>query len=162
MESTLAHRSSRARIAALIAVSGLLFSNAIQAQTSGTACKRPAADPEIAALARSLNYDLSRIYEYIYYNVEFSPSYGLKKAPLATFLDRRGNNLDQNALFVALLKQSCIDASFRFGAVPIPTAGVANWMGVPNDVTLLNYVLGGGGFSANVTSETTTIATWWT
>lgn len=162
MESTLAHRSLRSHIAALVVAVCMFLSSAIFAQTSGTTCTRPPTDPEIAALARSLNYDLSRIYEYIYYNVDFSPSYGLKKAPLATFLDRRGNNLDQNALFVELLKQSCIVATFRFGAVPIPTAGVANWMGVPNDLTLLNYALGSGGFSATVNSDTTTIATWWT
>lgn len=162
MGSTLFRRSWRTRVGAVVAVLGLWSMPAVHAQTSGTACTRPPTDPEIAALARSLNYDLSRIYEYIYYNVDFAPSYGLKKGPLATFLDRRGNNLDQNVLFVELLKQSCIDATFKFGAVPFPTAGVANWMGVPNDVTLLDRVLGNGGISTSITPDTTTVATWWT
>jgi RHS repeat-associated protein len=162
MESMLFRRSLRLWCCAVLAAAGLMSSTAVLAQTSGASCTRPPTDPELAALARSLNYDLSRIYEYIYYNVDYSPSYGLKKGALATFLDRRGNNLDQNVLFVELLKQSCIDATFKFGAVPIPTAGVANWLGVPNDVTSVTNVLGYGGTSANVAADFTTVATWWT
>jgi len=162
MARLLRHLSSRFRVCAILAAIGLCSSIPVSAQTSGTQCTRPQTDPEIAALARSLGYDLVRIYEYVYYNVDYSPSYGLKKGALATFLDRRGNNLDQNVLFVELLRQSCINASYKFGAVPFSTAGVANWFGIPNDLTMVNQVLSDGGISADVTQDTATLATWWT
>src|ERR1700722_12931092 len=74
-------------------------------------CTPPATDPEIAALARALNYSLPQIYEYVYYNIEYTPTFGSKKGPLGTYLDRRGNSFDQNVLFATLLRQSCISAN---------------------------------------------------
>lgn len=104
-------------------------------------CTPPAADPEIADLARALNYDLKLIYEYIYYNIEHSPTYGLKKSALATYLDGRGNNMDQNQLFVTLLRQSCIEANFRYDGVTFPAAMAANIFGSDTTVANLDEVL---------------------
>src|SRR5215471_17999441 len=84
-----------------------------QAGIRTLSCTPPATDPEIAALARGLNYDLILIYEYVYYGIDFSPTFGSKKGALGTYLDRRGNNIDQNVLFVTLLRQSCITANYR-------------------------------------------------
>lgn len=125
-------------------------------------CSRPAAEPEIAALARALKYDLSLIYEYVYYDVDYSPTWGSKKGALGTYLDHRGNNIDQNVLFVELLRQSCITANYRSGSVNLPTAAVANMLGVQNDVQLVSTTLGNGGFSGNVTAQTTTLNLVWT
>ncbi|MFE0754621.1 RHS repeat-associated core domain-containing protein [Inquilinus sp. NPDC058860] len=121
-----------------------------QAAVPALSCTPPAAEPEIAALARALNYDPFSIYEYIYYNIDYSPTWGSKKGALGTYLDRRGNGIDQNVLFVALLRQSCISANFRFGAVSYDTAAIANLFGVENDAGLINNVLGGGGFTGCV------------
>jgi hypothetical protein len=125
-------------------------------------CTPPATDPEIAALARALNYNLSLIYEYVYFNVEFSPTFGSKKGALGTYLDRRGNNFDQNVLFVALLRQSCISANFRYGGVTYPAASVANWLGVQNDAGLLSTILGYGGIPATVSASTVVMNVVWT
>ena len=111
-------------------------------------CTPSATDPEIAALARALNYDLDLIYEYVYYDIDFSPSFGLKKGPLGTYLDRNGNNMDQNMLFVELLRQSCITANYRYGKVNIPAYAVANLIGVDNDAKLLSDTLGNGAIPA--------------
>ncbi|MGK9171323.1 hypothetical protein KXR53_33840 [Inquilinus limosus] len=113
-------------------------------------CTPPAAEPEIAALARALNYNLFQIYEYVYYNIDYSPTWGSKKGALGTYLDRRGNSIDQNVLFVALLRQSCISANFRVGGVTYNTPAIANLFGVENDAGLINLVLGGGGFTGCV------------
>lgn len=107
-------------------------------------CTPPAADPEIAELARALNYNLSQIYEYIYYNIEFSPTFGLKKGALQTLLDKRGNNADQNQLFVTLLRQSCITANFRYGNANLSGAAVSNLLGVDDDAALIDQALGNG------------------
>jgi RHS repeat-associated protein len=113
-------------------------------------CTPPATDPEIAALARALNYNLSQIYEYIYYDIDFSPTFGSKKGALGTYLDRRGNNFDQNVLFVTLLRQSCITANYRQGVVQFSGASVANLLGVQNDAGVLTTVLGNGAIPACV------------
>jgi hypothetical protein len=123
-------------------------------------CTPPATDPEITALARALNYNFDLIYEYVYYDIDHSPTFGSKKGALGTYLDRRGNNIDQNVLFVTLLRQSCITANYRYGQVNLPAA-VANLLGVPNDAELLARALGNGGIAAciKLTSASTTCAT---
>ncbi|WP_233840761.1 DUF6531 domain-containing protein [Dyella sp. 2HG41-7] len=125
-------------------------------------CTPPAAEPEIAALARALEYNLGLIYEYVYYNVDYSPTWGSKKGALGTYLDRRGNGIDQNTLFVELLRQSCISANFRYGAVTVPTSAMANLLGVENSVAAVSTALGNGGFSGNLDATNTTINMVWT
>jgi hypothetical protein len=87
------------------------------AAAQSLSCTPPADDPEIVSLARALGYSLPLIYEYVYYNVDFTPTWGSKKSALGTYLDRRGNQIDQNNLFVALLRQSYIRANFRHGLI---------------------------------------------
>jgi len=156
----------RIGVAATMVILGLpLATYSAQAQAAPLptlTCTRPAADPEIAALARSLEYNLGLIYEYVYYNVDYSQTWGSKKGSLGTYLDKRGNNVDQNVLFVDLLRQSCITANFRYGAVAVPSAALANLLGVDNDVVTISTALGRGGYSANVTAQTTTLNMVWT
>ncbi|MFE0758996.1 DUF6531 domain-containing protein [Inquilinus sp. NPDC058860] len=121
-----------------------------QAAVPTLSCTPPGAEPEIAALARALNYNLNQIYEYVYYNIDYSPTWGSKKGALVTYLDHRGNNIDQNVLFVALLRQSCITANFRYGAIAYAPAALANLFGIDNDAAIFNNTLANGGFSACV------------
>jgi len=121
-----------------------------QAGVTQLSCTPPAADPEIASLARALNYNIAQIYEYVYYDIDYSPTFGSKKGALGTFLDRRGNNIDQNVLFVTLLRQSCITANYRYGTIGLPSASLANQLGVANDAAVLSGVLGNGGIPACV------------
>jgi hypothetical protein len=115
-------------------------SNAIIAPASAQtlSCTPPTDEPEIVALARALQYDWQLIYGYVYYRIDYSPTWGSKKGALGTYLDRRGNNVDQNQLFVALLRQSCITANFRYGPVTYSGAEVANLVGAQNDAATLN------------------------
>jgi RHS repeat-associated protein len=132
-------------------------SNAIIAPASAQtlSCTPPAAEPEIVALARALQYDWQLIYGYVYYNIDYSPTWGSKKGALGTYLDWRGNNIDQNVLFVALLRQSCITANFRFGQVAYSGAEMANLLGAQNDAFTLYNILGNGGFSGCVLLQST-------
>jgi hypothetical protein len=127
-------------------------SNAIIAPASAQtlSCTPPTDEPEIVALARALQYDWQLIYGYVYYRIDYSPTWGSKKGALGTYLDRRGNNVDQNQLFVALLRQSCITANFRYGPVTYSGAEVANLVGAQNDAATLNNILGDGGFAGCV------------
>ncbi|MDE9543245.1 putative toxin [Xenorhabdus bovienii] len=121
--------------------------------TNALACTPPPTDPEIRDLARALNYDLELIYEYVYYGIDYSTTFGLKKGPLGTFLDRSGNNMDQNMLFVTLLRQSCIKADYRYGVTTLPAEMVANLIGVENNATLIVRELGSGGIPSCVRVE---------
>jgi RHS repeat-associated protein len=127
-------------------------SSAIVASASAQtlSCTPPAADPEIVALARSLQYNWQLIYEFVYYSIDYSPTWGSKKGALGTYLDRRGNNVDQNVLFVTLLRQSCITANFRYGGIAYSAAEIANLLGVQNDQVILTHTLASGGFSGCV------------
>lgn len=117
-------------------------------------CTPPAADPEIKALARALNYHPNLIYEYVYYNIDYVPSYGIKKGALGTLLSGIGNNADQNVLFVELLKQSCVTANYRTGGAAFTGAVVANLLGTQNVVSVLNTALASAGIPRCVEDST--------
>jgi RHS repeat-associated protein len=125
----------------------------VSAQT--LSCTPPAAEPEIVALARALQYNWQLIYGYVYYSIDYSPTWGSKKGALGTYLDWRGNNIDQNVLFVTLLRQSCITANFRFGQVAYSGAEMANMLGAQNDAFTIYNILGNGGFSGCVLLQST-------
>jgi RHS repeat-associated protein len=152
-------------IAALLCAAGVgtsSYAPPVRAALPALTCAPPSAEPEIAALARALEYNLNLIYEYVYYNIDYSPTWGSKKGALGTYVDRRGNGIDQNTLFVELLRQSCISANYRFGGVTLPTAAVANQLGVQNTVGAVVTALGNGGFSGNVDAQNTTMNVVWT
>jgi transglutaminase-like putative cysteine protease len=108
----------------------------------GLAAPAPAASPtlvpqpgvtapaSIAELARALKNDVNLIYEYVYTNIDYSPTYGLKKGALGTLLDGRGNDFDQAALLVALLRQAGYTASYVYGKIRLSPAQLTNWLGV--------------------------------
>src|ERR1700738_1031601 len=56
------------------------------------------APASVAELARALKNDVNLIYEYVYTNIEYSPTYGAKKGALGTIVDGHGNDFDQAAL----------------------------------------------------------------
>ena len=112
----------------------------------------PASIPE---LARALKNDVNLIYEYVYTNIEYSPTYGVKKGALGTLLDGRGNDFDQAALMVALLRQAGYTASFVYGQIELTPAQLTAWLGVPlGDGCAINTILsvsGGIPITLNVT-----------
>ncbi|MEL7454642.1 MAG: hypothetical protein AAGJ50_14845, partial [Pseudomonadota bacterium] len=82
-------------------------------------------DEYIAQLANDLEYDLVDIYEYVYNNVRYSPSFGLKKGALGAIFDSEGTAFDQAQLLVALLRHSDLNSgtdynpNYRFGIVDL-------------------------------------------
>ena len=135
-----------------VSLASLFLNGRAQANPGVTtlSCTPPATDSSVAGLARALNYDPILIYEYVYYNIEFEPTFGSAKGALGTLYAKRGNNIDQNVLFVTLLRQSCITANYRYGSVGLSATAVANLFGVQNDAALLADILGKGGIPACV------------
>lgn len=109
----------------------------------------PASIPE---LARALKYDVNLIYEYVYTNIEYSPTYGLKKGALGTLLDGSGNDFDQSALLVDLLRASGYTADYKHGTMRLGTAAINAFYGVDvSDACPLLRLLTSGGIPVTIT-----------
>ncbi|MEI8121841.1 MAG: RHS repeat-associated core domain-containing protein [bacterium] len=79
-----------------------------------------ASTPEIAALARGLENDPKKIFDYVHDHIRYVHYFGSKKGAQLTLLERSGNDFDQCALLVALLRAGGHSASYRFGLVYMP------------------------------------------
>jgi RHS repeat-associated protein len=86
--------------------------------------------PEIAALARGLRYDPVTIFGYVHNHIEFESYYGCKKGAHLTLLEGSGNDFDQSALLVALLRASGKNPSYKYGACSFSYATMTQWMGL--------------------------------
>ena len=113
--------------------------------------------PEIAALARGLLYDPVSIFGYVHNHIEFEPYYGSKKGAHLTLLEGSGNDFDQSALLVALLRASGKNPSYKYGACSFSYTTMTQWMGLSpspyshmNDQQFSAYY---GGQPANTTNR---------
>lgn len=70
---------------------------------------------ELADLAKNLEYDPAKIYEWVYKNIEFEDYELSRKGALATYRTRRGNQWDQCSLLIALLRISGVPARYVYG-----------------------------------------------
>ncbi len=71
--------------------------------------------PEIQALARGLENDPKQIFDYIHDHIRYVHYFGSKKGAQLTLLERSGNDFDQCALLVAMLRAAGHTASYQFG-----------------------------------------------
>ncbi len=73
--------------------------------------------PEIQALARGLENNPVEIFAYVRDHIRYVHYFGSKKGAQLTLLERSGNDFDQCALLVALLRAGGHTAGYRFGTV---------------------------------------------
>jgi RHS repeat-associated protein len=104
----------------------------------------PATDPEIVELARALRHDVDLIYAYVHDQIAFEPLFGALKGPLGTLLDKRGNDFDQAALMVALLRESGYTASYVEGTLRLTAQQAKDWLGL-EDYLAIGQLLPSGG-----------------
>jgi hypothetical protein len=118
--------------------------------------------PEIAELARALQYDPKLIYDYVHNHIDYVPYFGSLKGAALTYLDGSGNDADQASLMIALLRESSVynadigTVQYVYGEMNITGDTIANWLGVDNIAwwdggncyTLISKVLGSGGIPA--------------
>jgi RHS repeat-associated protein len=77
--------------------------------------------PEIQALADGLQDDPLKIFNYVHDHIRYSLYFGSKKGAELTLLEKSGNDFDQCALLVALLRAAGYsNAGYQFGWMPIP------------------------------------------
>src|SRR5260221_6646399 len=86
-------------------------------------CIAEATSPEIQALSRGLENDPLRIFNYVHDHIPYVLYFGSKKGAALTLLEESGNDFDQCALLVALLRAArYTNSGYQFG-----------WNGVPLD-----------------------------
>ncbi len=117
--------------------------------------------PEIQALARGLENDPVRIYNYVHDQIRHVLYFGSKKGAELTLLERSGNDFDQCALLVSLLRAAGYSPSYQFGLQVIPYSSpdhqdLSHWLGLsfPNTnfsytVSSVSYLLGQRGYPMN-------------
>ena len=77
--------------------------------------------PQIQALADGLQDNTGLIFDYVHDNIRFELYFGSKKGATLTLLEKSGNDFDQSALLMALLRASGhTNAGYQFGWMWIP------------------------------------------
>jgi RHS repeat-associated protein len=113
---------------------------------SATAISTNGADAvtsEIVELARGLDNDPVRLYEFVHNHIRYEPYYGSLKGATRTLRDRAGNDCDQASLLLALLRQSGVEAKYAYGTLTLPTIAYDgtpnawNWLGASDPLDAL-------------------------
>ncbi len=98
--------------------------------------------PEIQELADGLQHDPVKIYNYVHDHIRYILYFGSKKGAQLTLLEKSGNDFDQCALLVALLKASGFNPNYEFGWMLLPydnpdgsQRDLRHWLGLSMDNT---------------------------
>ncbi len=100
--------------------------------------------PEIEALARDLENDPQRIFDYVHDHIRYLHYFGAKKGAQLTLLEGSGNDFDQCALLIALLQAAgYTNATYQFGIQKVPYQSddhrdYCHWLGISKPNTNWN------------------------
>jgi RHS repeat-associated protein len=113
----------------------------------GTTAIAEAITPDISALARNLENDPTRIFNYVHDHIRYVHYFGSHKGAEMTLLERSGNDFDQCALLVALLRSAGYSCSYVFGLISIPYSApnqqdYQHWVGATLPNTNWNLAIG--------------------
>ncbi len=100
---------------------------------------------DIRSLAGSLANDPVAIYNWVYNNITFIPSYGSIQGADMTLQIKRGNATDTASLLVALLRISGIPSRYAYGSIDLSIEQSMNWVGGVDKVASATNLLGQGG-----------------
>lgn len=108
---------------------------------------------EFSQLAAALDNDPRRIYQFVRNHFAYVPYYGALKGPYLTLKERSGNDFDQAALLVALLRAAGFTAQFQYGSMSIPVSAangldLAHWLGTEANAGVIGTMIATGGIPA--------------
>ena len=86
--------------------------------------------PEITALASGLRNNPVTIFEYVHNYIRYECYYGSKKGARLTLMEGSGNDFDQAALLVALLRAAGYSASYEYGPYLFSYEDLVAWWGL--------------------------------
>ena len=122
----------------------------------------PLPSAEIIALADGLDDDPELIYEYVYNNYQFLPTWGLFQSARDTYFSKAGNALDQSTLLQALLRAAGYQTEYALGVIEIPLSQVKNWVGVQDSDGLMEAMFTYGGMSVEIDGSVVRMDHVWT
>ena len=100
---------------------------------------------EIRDLATDLGNDPKRIYNWVYNNIYYIPSFGSIQGSVQTLHNRAGNAFDISSLLIALLRASDIPARYVYGVAKFSADQVNNWVGGVDDIQSARVLMAQGG-----------------
>jgi len=129
------------------------------AQTTVTSANLVSAATEFTQLAAALDNDPRRIYQFVRNHFTYAPYYGALKGPLLTLKERSGNDFDQAAVLVELLRAAGFSANYQYGNMSIPLTAanhndMAHWLGTDGDATRIGTIIASGGIPVAALSVT--------
>lgn len=83
----------------------------------------------IKAKAQELGQDPVRIYNWVYSNTEWVPTWGASQNADSALLTQKGNAFDLASLTIALLRASGIPSRYVHGTIQVPVDKFMNWAG---------------------------------
>lgn len=96
--------------------------------------------PEMAELAQSLNNSPVEIFQFVRNNIEYEMYRDSLKGATATLWSQSGNDFDQAALLLSLLRSANIPSRYVIGQIAIPIEDAQNWLGVTNPYVVNNFL----------------------
>ncbi|MBK6738660.1 MAG: hypothetical protein IPG64_12490 [Haliea sp.] len=114
---------------------------------------------DFSELAEALDNDPLRIYQYVRNHFEYVPYFGLLKGPYLTLHERSGNDFDQAALLIELLRAAGIPAKFKYGTASIDTSNatslqtLSKWLGTDANVQIIATTFANGGIPVSLSDS---------
>lgn len=121
------------------------FSPPVMAASGGFATNTVAGIQSIEELARTLKNDVDLIFEFVYNNIEFIPTYGSQKGALGCLIDGMGNSFDISELMIELLREAGYTASYQLGELEFSEADAHAIFGTDTSIWAVANLLAAGG-----------------
>ncbi len=100
---------------------------------------------EIKAKVQELNYDPVQIYNWVYNNIKFIPSYGSLQGASQAFDLKAGNATDTSSILISMLRYAGVEARYKIGTVELDVDKARNWVGGVDYADSVQVLLGQGG-----------------
>jgi RHS repeat-associated protein len=99
---------------------------------------------EVVELARGLNNDVDKIYDFVRNYVDTVFIFGAQKGALGAIIDRSGTPFDQAQLMVNLLRQSGYTAVYKVGTITLNGSQFSAWTNTTNAQAACDLLASGG------------------
>ncbi len=142
--------SNPIQVASIGSLNGILSSAIVQTIPPPTAADLTSTvevqfTPAILAKAAELGYNAVNIYNWVYNNIEYVPTYGSIQGADMCLQTMQCNDMDTASLLIALLRASNIPARYVYGTIQLPIEQVMNWVGGFTDPkSALEFMAQGG------------------
>jgi hypothetical protein len=108
---------------------------------------------DIENLAKELEYNPVKIYNWVHDNIQFIPTYGSVQGSQLALEARAGNAADTASILMALLKASDIHCQYVYGTILLKVEEVMNWVGGVTSPEAAIQLLGQGGVPVSAVTE---------